>query len=338
MHDSSIFIIIQQVHSSEDKDKCDEESQSTVNIRKQTVIQDTHIERKEESDEELQTLVNIRKQTAIQEVHLSEHKEKSDEDAHTAKNIRKQTAIQEAPLSDDNEKYDEEAQTAVKSIRKQTAIQEVPLSDDNKKSDEDAQTAENTKKQTATQDVHTSEGAENSDQDAQTTDIIPKQTDLCDDPGTNQQRTLLERSRRSFWSTIHVTRRSWASSLSTLDTQSYFTVPKPWQKRSDIYQIYITSLLSMTKGTLLSLMSMLLCMINEMHPSCPRFGMTLAAMALFLYTSEVRTNLYVGIAFTSELQPFQEFCFPPVFIKTPLDAVYRSSVNVSRYFMLNFAY
>jgi len=275
----------EDVHSSEDMEKSDEESQTAVNIRKQTVIQDVHSEHKEKSDEDAQAAVNIRKQTVIQNVHSGEGKEKSDEDAQTAVNIRKQTAIQDVHSSEDKEKSDEDAQTAV-NIRKQTAIQDVHSSEGKENSNQDAQTAVIIRKQTAIQDVHSSADKENSDQDAQTTVIIRKQTDLCDDPGTNKPRTFLERSRRSFWSTIHVTRRSWASSMSSLDTQSYFTVPKPWQKKSNIYQIYVASLLSMKKGTLLSLISMLLCMINEMHPSCPRFGMILAVMTLFLYTSE----------------------------------------------------
>lgn len=91
-------------------------------------------------------------------------------------------------------------------------------------------------------------------------------------------------------------RETWMSSLSFISRHysqhnHVVTAPKLWLKRKDLYQIYITGLLSMRRGTALSLLSMLLSMIIQMYPSCPRFGTNLAFMSLFLYADEVSTFL-----------------------------------------------
>jgi hypothetical protein len=92
------------------------------------------------------------------------------------------------------------------------------------------------------------------------------------------------------------TRGTWISSLSFSSGNSshhnqVLMPPKLWQKRKDIYQTYITGLLSMMRGTFFSLLSMILSMIIQLYPSCPRFGTALAFMSLFLYTDEVSTSL-----------------------------------------------
>ena len=96
---------------------------------------------------------------------------------------------------------------------------------------------------------------------------------------------------RNLLKALQIKRRTWAS-ISAQAHNLASDMKQVWQGRSDLFRIAVTVLLSMKKQSVLSLVSMLLCMTIEMCPTSPRSGAILALMSQFMYSSKVRRCLY----------------------------------------------